>query len=76
MAAQEGDFDVAIQVDGDGQHPAAEINRLVAALSESGADIAIGSRFVGDAALSRPRLRGGSASRSSRASSPRSAARE
>ena len=25
MAAQEGDFDVAIQVDGDGQHPAAEI---------------------------------------------------
>ena len=52
MAAQQGDFDVAIQVDGDGQHPAAEINKLVAALSESGADIAIGSRFVGDAALS------------------------
>ena len=48
MAAQEGDFDVAIQVDGDGQHPAAEIDKLVAALSESGADIAIGSRFVGE----------------------------
>ena len=29
MAAQEGDFDVAIQVDGDGQHPASEITRLV-----------------------------------------------
>jgi hypothetical protein len=39
---------VAIQVDGDGQHPAAEINKLVAALGESGADIAIGSRFVGE----------------------------
>ena len=48
MAAQEGDYDVAIQVDGDGQHPAAEISRLVSALSESGADLAIGSRFLGE----------------------------
>ncbi len=48
MAAQEGDFDVAIQVDGDGQHPAAEITRLVNALAESGADLAIGSRFIGE----------------------------
>ena len=48
MAAQEGDFDVAIQVDGDGQHPATEIGKLVTALGESGADIAIGSRFVGE----------------------------
>jgi glycosyltransferase involved in cell wall biosynthesis len=55
MAAQEGDFDVAIQVDGDGQHPAAEIDRLVAALVESGADLAIGSRFVGER-LYRPPL--------------------
>jgi glycosyltransferase involved in cell wall biosynthesis len=48
MAAQEGDYDVAIQVDGDGQHPAAEIGRLVDALVETGADLAIGSRFLGD----------------------------
>lgn len=48
MAAQEGDFDVAIQVDGDGQHPASEITRLVNALAESGADLAIGSRFLGE----------------------------
>jgi glycosyltransferase involved in cell wall biosynthesis len=48
MVAQAGDFDVAIQVDGDGQHPAAEISRLVRALDESGADLAIGSRFLGE----------------------------
>jgi glycosyltransferase involved in cell wall biosynthesis len=48
MAAQAGDFDIAIQVDGDGQHPAAEIGRLVSALVESGADLAIGSRFLGE----------------------------
>ena len=48
MAAQHGDYEVAIQVDGDGQHPAAEIGRLVNALVESGADLAIGSRFLGE----------------------------
>jgi glycosyltransferase involved in cell wall biosynthesis len=48
MAAQEGNFDVAIQVDGDGQHPASEITRLVNALAENGADLAIGSRFIGE----------------------------
>jgi glycosyltransferase involved in cell wall biosynthesis len=47
MAAQEGNFDYAIQVDGDGQHPASEITRLIEALMESGADLAIGSRFLG-----------------------------
>ena len=55
MAAQEGDFDVAIQVDGDGQHPAAEITRLVGALAANGADLAIGSRFLGER-LYRPPL--------------------
>jgi glycosyltransferase involved in cell wall biosynthesis len=48
MAAQEGDFDVAIQVDGDGQHPASEIKRIVDTLVASGADLAIGSRFLGE----------------------------
>jgi glycosyltransferase involved in cell wall biosynthesis len=46
MVALEGGYDVAIQVDGDGQHPAEEIDRLVAALTESGADIVVGSRFI------------------------------
>jgi glycosyltransferase involved in cell wall biosynthesis len=47
MVALEGKYDIAIQVDGDGQHPAEEIDRLIAALVESGADIAVGSRFMG-----------------------------
>lgn len=38
-------YDVAIQFDGDGQHSAAYIKDLVAAIEE-GNDIAIGSRFV------------------------------
>ncbi|MDX6580562.1 MAG: hypothetical protein QOJ47_2111, partial [Gaiellales bacterium] len=46
MAALEGGYDVAVQVDGDGQHPAEEIDRLIAALAESGADIVVGSRFI------------------------------
>jgi glycosyltransferase involved in cell wall biosynthesis len=46
MLARLGDYDVAIQVDGDGQHPASELERLLDALVESGADIVIGSRFL------------------------------
>ncbi|MBF0497094.1 MAG: glycosyltransferase family 2 protein [Deltaproteobacteria bacterium] len=38
-------YEVAIQVDGDGQHPANEIHKLTEALDE-GWDVAIGSRFV------------------------------
>jgi glycosyltransferase involved in cell wall biosynthesis len=39
-------FDYAIQVDGDGQHPAAEIPKLVNAAMEQNADVVIGSRFL------------------------------
>jgi glycosyltransferase involved in cell wall biosynthesis len=46
MLARMGDYDVAIQVDGDGQHPASELERLLDALVESGADLVIGSRFL------------------------------
>jgi len=34
-----------MQVDGDGQHPAHEIARLIAAMRESHADLVVGSRF-------------------------------
>lgn len=44
-AARHG-YEVAVQTDGDGQHPPAEIPKLVAALAESGADLVIGSRFI------------------------------
>jgi glycosyltransferase involved in cell wall biosynthesis len=41
-------YDACIQVDGDGQHPAQEIPRLVEPLFERGYDMVIGSRFVED----------------------------
>jgi glycosyltransferase involved in cell wall biosynthesis len=46
LIAQDAQYDVAIQVDGDGQHPPSEIATLVAALLESDADLVIGSRFL------------------------------
>lgn len=39
-------FDFAIQLDGDGQHPPAEIEKLLVAQQNTGADIVIGSRFI------------------------------
>ncbi|MEK6531217.1 MAG: glycosyltransferase family 2 protein [Deltaproteobacteria bacterium] len=40
-------YDVAVQVDSDGQHPADQIEILVRTLLENRADIVIGSRFLG-----------------------------
>jgi glycosyltransferase involved in cell wall biosynthesis len=44
--AGERGYDVAIQVDGDGQHDPNEIHDLLRTLSESGLDIVIGSRYI------------------------------
>lgn len=44
--AYENNFDYAIQVDGDGQHPASEIPKIVAEAVSQGWDITIGSRFL------------------------------
>ena len=44
--AAEHNYDVAIQVDGDGQHPASEIGALLEAMQEDDADLVIGSRFL------------------------------
>ena len=46
LIAQDAGYDIAIQVDGDGQHPASEIATLVATLHEGDADLVIGSRFL------------------------------
>ena len=43
--ALNNDYDVAIQFDGDGQHQAKELSKLVKEV-ENGEDIVIGSRFV------------------------------
>ncbi len=43
--ALKNNYDIAIQFDGDGQHEAKELSKLVEEI-EKGSDIAIGSRFV------------------------------
>jgi glycosyltransferase involved in cell wall biosynthesis len=45
-AAERG-FDLAIQIDGDGQHDARDIQTLIAPLLAGEADMVIGTRFVG-----------------------------
>ena len=45
IACEEG-YDIAVQVDGDGQHPPDQIHGLVDAISAQDCDIAIGSRFL------------------------------
>jgi glycosyltransferase involved in cell wall biosynthesis len=40
-------FDVAIQIDGDGQHDAYEVGRLLEPISAGRADMVIGSRWLG-----------------------------
>ncbi len=40
-------FDVAVQVDGDGQHRADQIKKLLKPLDEGSADLVVGSRFLG-----------------------------
>jgi glycosyltransferase involved in cell wall biosynthesis len=46
--AYEKGYDIAVQVDGDGQHSPHEIPRLVEALEKNGIDVVIGSRFIGN----------------------------
>ena len=46
--AYEKGFDIAIQVDADGQHDPKEIPKLLHALDEKKVDMVIGSRFLGD----------------------------
>ena len=41
-------YEICGQLDGDGQHPASEVARLISEV-ESGADLAVGSRFAEDA---------------------------
>lgn len=40
-------YDVAVQVDGDGQHPADQIKDLIGPIVKNRADLVVGSRFLG-----------------------------
>jgi len=47
--AAEFGYDIAVQVDGDGQHPAEEIPKLIDAIRDDEADMIIGSRYIENA---------------------------
>jgi glycosyltransferase involved in cell wall biosynthesis len=44
--ARENDFDIAVQVDGDGQHDPSEIPRLLEPILDGRADMVVGTRFM------------------------------
>ena len=44
--AQRNGYDLAVQIDGDGQHDVGYISQMIAKMQEENADIAIGSRFI------------------------------
>jgi glycosyltransferase involved in cell wall biosynthesis len=46
LYAWEKGYDIALQVDADGQHKAEEIEKLLAPLKEGNVDVVIGSRFL------------------------------
>jgi glycosyltransferase involved in cell wall biosynthesis len=47
--AFENDYDLAVRVDGDGQHDPSQLGRLIAPVLADEADIVVGSRFAADA---------------------------
>jgi glycosyltransferase involved in cell wall biosynthesis len=55
--ALENDFDAAVQMDGDGQHPATELYKLVAEFEKGEADVVIGSRFLENEGFQSTQLR-------------------
>jgi glycosyltransferase involved in cell wall biosynthesis len=54
--ALERGYEVAVRLDGDGQHDASEISKLLEPLERGEADLVIGSRFVDPEASYRPPL--------------------
>jgi glycosyltransferase involved in cell wall biosynthesis len=46
LYAEQGGYDIAVQFDGDGQHLAQEIEKLLRPVQEGSADLVVGSRFL------------------------------
>ena len=44
----ENDYDIVIRMDGDGQHPPDQARQLIDAVASGEADVAIGSRYLGE----------------------------
>lgn len=46
LYAYENDFDIAVQMDGDGQHCAEELSKIIIPIENGTANVVIGSRFI------------------------------
>ena len=46
LYAERNGYDIAVQFDGDGQHLAAEVNKLIEPIVTKQADLVVGSRFL------------------------------
>ena len=57
LYAKQGGYDIAVQFDGDGQHLAGEIEKLLRHVREGGADLVIGSRFLDQGGYNTPVFR-------------------
>lgn len=57
MFARDYGYDIAVQVDGDGQHDPAEIPDLLATLEQGDADMVIGSRYIERRGYETPAMR-------------------
>jgi len=55
--AIERDVDLLVQMDGDGQHPPAEVQRLLEGMRHGDTDLVVGSRFLGRGSYRMPWLR-------------------
>ncbi len=55
--AKKNNFDYAVQIDGDGQHPPNELEKLLKPLINNEADVIIGSRFIDKAGFQSSSLR-------------------
>ena len=56
--AERNGYDIAVQVDADGQHPPSQIKDLIAPVIEGRADVVVGSRFLGEGGYRPGRARG------------------
>lgn len=57
LYAQANDFDIAVQLDGDGQHNPSYIKELIQPIISDDADVVIGSRFISKKGFQSTRLR-------------------
>ena len=57
LYAEKNNYDIAVQVDGDGQHSPEYILKLIESITNEGADLVIGSRYISGIGFQSTRLR-------------------